>query len=78
MIIPAAMFIESAVDRVVRLSAEQRDAQRKELHVAMGDPTLVQLGASVPMHEDFVAGYQLGLETMRVLILTTPNPSKLV
>lgn len=75
MIIPAAMFIESAVDRVVDLDPAQEIDQYNELHEAMGDSTLAKLSAASPMSEDFARGYKLGLETMRVLFEMTPDPS---
>lgn len=60
MISPAAMFIEAAVDSLKELKTSGNwiiAAQRKELHEAMGDQS-----------PDFQAGYELGLQTARVLL----------
>jgi hypothetical protein len=58
--IPAAMFIESAAEELDGMR-ERHDmnlkAQRKELHVAVGDQS-----------EDFNRGYELGLQTARVML----------
>jgi hypothetical protein len=65
MVIPAAAFIEEAADVLKRLHATEADAlldQRKELHVANVGPDT----------EDFRQGYELGLQTARVILAQTP------
>jgi hypothetical protein len=58
--IPAAMFIESAAEELDGMR-ERHDvtlkAQRKELHVAVGDQP-----------DEFIRGYELGLQTARVML----------
>ena len=62
--IPAAMFIEEAQDMLeTELPIEQRLAQQKELHVAVGDLAT----------EEFSKGYHLGLETARVILMQSPK-----
>lgn len=63
MIIPAAMFIESAIDSLKDGSVPQShlDAQLKEFRFALGSPS-----------EDMQRGYQLGLQTARVLLQGMP------
>ena len=60
MIIPAAMFIESAVDMLKdgALTDEQREAQKKEFKFAIPDAT-----------DETVRGYELGLQVMRILLM---------
>lgn len=55
--VPAAMFIESAKEMVDKLDPAVRADQRKELHVAVGHKS-----------DDFAAGYELGLQTGRVVL----------
>ena len=59
MVIPAAMQIESAIDTLKTVETDYLADQLKELHSAVGDKS-----------DDFQAGYQLGLETARVMIAT--------
>jgi|FreactTroBogLake_1042271.scaffolds.fasta_scaffold02908_1 hypothetical protein len=66
--IPAAMFIESAVDSVKAITDFQRRAQLSELH-EVGDQALKGMGAS-GINDDVAAGYLLGLQTARVMIMT--------
>ena len=60
--VPAAMFIESAVDMLKEADPRTMQDQRKELHVAVGDKS-----------EDFIQGYELGLQTARVCVMLTPS-----
>lgn len=55
--VPPAGLIEAARDALERLSEGQKADQRRELVFALGGPS-----------EEFIAGYQLGLQTMRVMI----------
>jgi len=55
--IPPAGLIEAAADQIDHLPIEQRSKQGRELIVATGHDSL-----------DFIAGYELGLETSRVMI----------
>jgi hypothetical protein len=57
MIIPAAMFIESAVDDLKRVDSRWLADQLKELHEAVGDKP-----------QDFQDGYQLGVQTARGMV----------
>ena len=56
------MLIEAARDMLPQLPSGQRHDQRKELHVAIGETT-----------EDFIRGYELGLQTGRVIVLLEPD-----
>lgn len=55
--VPPAGLIEAARDALGRLSEGQKADQRRELVFALAGPS-----------EEFIAGYQLGLQTMRVMI----------
>lgn len=68
MVIPSAMNVESALDGLRRLSAEIQEDQRKELHSAVGGGVAANLGVAYPLTSEFNAGYQLGLQTARVMI----------
>ena len=57
MIIPAASFIEMANDSLKRIDDHHLEQQRKELHTACGD-----------VSSDFIKGYELGLQTGRIII----------
>ena len=57
MVIPPAMMIESARDTLRAENQKYIADQAKELHVAVGDKS-----------QDFVDGYQLGIETARVMV----------
>lgn len=62
--IPAAMFIEEAVDMLREgIGASVVADQRKELHVAVGDRAT----------EEFAQGYELGLQTARCLLIQSPK-----
>ena len=58
--IPPAIAIETARDELTELEPRVRLGQRKELHVAVGEES-----------EDFVRGYELGLQTQRVMLETS-------
>lgn len=60
--IPAAMMIESAKDMVPKLDPAVRAKQQRELHVAVGEES-----------PDFVRGYEIGLQTARVMLMTNPK-----
>jgi hypothetical protein len=60
--IPAAEFIEAAQDMLPELDPSVRKDQRRELHVAIGEEP-----------EDFVRGYELGIQTARVLLMANPK-----
>lgn len=62
MIIPAAMFIEAARDQLKTIPAAVLLDQRRELRVAVG----------IEASENFRRGYELGLQTARVLLETMP------
>jgi hypothetical protein len=62
MIVPAAMWIESAVDGVASLPQWLRDDQKKEL-----------LDALPAASDQMQRGYELGLQTMRVLLKADPK-----
>ncbi|MGH3430886.1 MAG: hypothetical protein ACRDQZ_25510 [Mycobacteriales bacterium] len=65
---PSAMFIESAADRLREPGGISwlRGSQQKEL-TSFGDARARELGAS-GVSDDFRKGYELGLETARVVI----------
>jgi len=62
MLIPAAMFIETALDQVKTLVDAVRADQLKELHTAIGAQAT----------EEVAAGYLLGLQTARVVLSGMP------
>lgn len=59
--IPAAGFIEIAQDQLRKLPLEHIQSQEKEFVEAIAHST-----------PDMVEGYQLGLQTARVLLETSP------
>lgn len=66
MIVPAAMMIEAAIDQLKSATAFSADAwvlrdQRKELDSAVPNAS-----------EDFKSGYELGVQTARVLLSGMP------
>lgn len=67
MLIPAAMFIEEAVDQLKAIRASGTTAalndQRKELEEATGDYA----------GSEFSQGYELGLQTARVILMQSPK-----
>jgi hypothetical protein len=67
---PAAMFIEAAAEGLKNVPAWLRESQLKELH-SFGDARAQALGAT-GVSEDFKKGYELGLQTGRVLLATLP------
>jgi hypothetical protein len=60
MLIPAAMFIESAVDMLAEVPRANLDRQGKELYSALGD----KMNSYTPQQ-----AYNLGLQTARIIIL---------
>jgi hypothetical protein len=64
--IPAVMFIESAADSIPNLDRAARGDQQEEL-TSFGDVRAQAIGAS-GLSKDFRAGYELGLQTARVII----------
>lgn len=72
MVSPAAMYIECAADALVTCQAPcppdwLRKSQMKEL-TSFGDVRAQALGAT-GLSDDFRKGYELGLTTMRVLLM---------
>lgn len=71
---PAAMFIEAAADQLKKYDITPnwiKQAQRKEL-TAFGSARAQELKAT-GLTEDFVIGYELGLETARVILIMNPQ-----
>jgi hypothetical protein len=69
MISPAVMFIESAADSLKRKDPKQQwlfDSQQKEL-TSFGDERAKELHAT-GISDDFRKGYELGLQTARVIL----------
>ena len=65
MLVPADSQIESAVDSLKQLTQDRPSlvaAQSQELHEALGAQS-----------EDFIKGYNLGLQTARVILATSPE-----
>jgi diaminopimelate decarboxylase len=60
MFIPNAMSIESAIETLKTRDPRWLADQQKELHEAVGDKS-----------DDFKAGYELGIETGRVMVATS-------
>lgn len=69
MVVPAAMQIESAVDMLKDVRADVKTSQRLELLTAIGADTASRLGVTYPVLKDFLDGYELGLQTARVMML---------
>jgi hypothetical protein len=69
MVVPAAMFIEEAVDVLKQKDQKHTQAELHELAVACPTPASLIGGTA----SDFEAGYQLGLTVMRVLLLQNPK-----
>lgn len=61
--VPPAMLIEAARDMLPQVPSGQRDDQRKELYSAVGQTT-----------DEFIRGYELGLQTARTIVLLEPDP----
>lgn len=90
MVIPAAMYIESAISQLgVRgvggRSEAIRNDQCKELIAAVGNSRAADIGVTFPLSGDFQIGYALGLETARTimkasteLILKGVDPEKVL
>jgi hypothetical protein len=68
MLSPNASQIETAVDTLMSVSNFVRESQQKELTSAMGAPTLEKIGSTYPLTHDFRLGYELGLQTARIVI----------
>jgi hypothetical protein len=64
MIIPADSTIEEAVDSLKQLNQSIRDEQRRQLRAALG----------IRASEEFENGYELGLQTARMLVANGPAP----
>lgn len=62
MVTPAAMFIESATAELKALNPQQVLDQCKELHAATGIA-----------NPQFADGYNLGIQTVRVMLLQNPE-----
>lgn len=62
MIIPAAIQIEAARDQLLNVDPAALLDQRKELHEAVG-----------ATGTQFKSGYELGLQTARVILKTMPK-----
>lgn len=71
MVIPAAMFIESAVDALDAVSQEVDMDEAKELRCAMGADKAEKLGIDFPINQQFILGYQIGLQTARIMMATS-------
>jgi hypothetical protein len=69
MVVPAAMTIEEAQDWMKKLDPQQLKAQEKEVRFTMGE--------NPPLTDREVYMYNLGLQTMRTLIVQNPNAAKL-
>lgn len=67
MLSPAAMQIESAADCLKDVSTFVRISQLKELR-SFGDVRAQAIGAT-GLSDDFKKGYELGLQTARVVLM---------
>src|SRR5579863_5728139 len=67
---PPTGLIEQAADEIVDVPQNIRAAQLKEL-LTFGDQRAKDIGAS-GVSGDFIRGYELGLQTMRVAISHLP------
>jgi hypothetical protein len=68
MLSPNAEQIETAVDGLKSVTTFIRESQQKELTSAMGADTLEKMGSTYPLTHDFRLGYELGLQTARIVI----------
>jgi len=66
--VPAAMFVESALDGMKSVPLKVLADQVQELRTAMGQATCDRLNVSYPLSPDFVSAYNLGLQVARVMI----------
>jgi hypothetical protein len=66
MLSPSVMMIESAVDSFGNVPQWLKDSQQKEL-TSFGDVRAQKLGAT-GLSDDFRKGYELGLNTARVVL----------
>jgi hypothetical protein len=66
---PAVMFIESAIDMLKDVPEFIANSQVNELK-SLGDARARRVGAS-GVTDDFTAGYVLGLQTARVIIMSS-------
>jgi hypothetical protein len=64
--IPSVSFIEMAIDSLKTLPEDVRNQQTNEL-VMLGPERVDRLGAH--LGDDFEKGYELGIQTMRIMIL---------
>lgn len=67
MIIPNAENIEVAADTLGTVEEWITEDQAKELHTAIGEEMAKKLGVSFPLSDDFEEGYQLGIQTARLM-----------
>jgi hypothetical protein len=67
---PAVMFIESAIDSLKSADSQMLASQAKELN-SLGDARAQQVGAS-GITPDLLAGYQIGLQTARMVLCGSP------
>lgn len=71
MIIPAAMFLEMALESLKNQDKAVVQYELKELH-ALGDPRVQAIGAS-GVSVDLERGYVLGLQVARILLTMRPG-----
>jgi len=83
MIAPNAEQIEAAAENLLRGTTKEPvsvypilsdfiyDSQLKELESAMGAEILEKLGSSFPLTENFKLGYMLGIQTARMVLMTS-------
>lgn len=71
MMAPPAALIEAASDALAKVPPFIRTAQQKEL-AEFGDTKAKEWGAT-GISADFQIGYELGLQTARVVIETNPK-----
>jgi hypothetical protein len=78
MTIPAAGQIEMAADSLQQLPTDKQNQQVGELKT-FGAAAAIRVGAtgcsdtSNTLSADFIVGYQLGLQTARMVLLLTPS-----
>jgi hypothetical protein len=70
MITPSAELIEQAADSLVRMTPDERGGQVKELLHGFGEGRAQGMGAS-GLSDDFVLGFELGLQVARTFISMT-------
>lgn len=66
--VPAAMFVEAAVDSFGSVPDAVLADQTKELGEGVGESAATKLGLTYPLSQDAIIAYRLGLQTARMML----------